>query len=475
VTKVSRRRPLRPGLATALKVTRPAALTPATALRSVASQSQTGALSPSQAAPAVQPLLERARTQWQHGDWASLAQLDVDAIAGHPDRAKLALLAAAGRQQAGDTEGVRRLIRQALAWGCSQRLASQVLIAGVHNLLGRAASLRGDEERAGRHFEAAVQTADPATDVKLLAHARAVRELVDLGLLPQASAYISAANEAIKRQEDTAAAHAAAHRKVVDIELDVLRERIASLQQQLAQAKREAAIVSPMPGAALAKPPATAATDGKRYYGLNGLDRKLEAYIDFDKGYFVELGANDGVAQSNTLYFEKQRGWRGVLIEPILHSFLKCQANRAADNVFFCAACVSEDYTEPYVRLTYANLMTAPLGVDGDIPDPDEHARSGAIYMAKGERPVEVLAAARTLSSLLEEAGAPAEMDLLSLDVEGGELEVLRGLDPARHRFRYILVECRDEKRLSTNLRGAGYKLVDRLSHHDYLYAYTPT
>jgi hypothetical protein len=43
----------------------------------------------------------------------------------------------------------------------------------------------------------------------------------------------------------------------------------------------------------------------RRYYGLNGLDEKLESYVGYDGGFFVEIGANDGVTQSNTLYFEQ--------------------------------------------------------------------------------------------------------------------------------------------------------------------------
>ncbi len=36
-----------------------------------------------------------------------------------------------------------------------------------------------------------------------------------------------------------------------------------------------------------------------KYTALNELDKKLEKYLDFDHGYFVELGANDGLTQSN--------------------------------------------------------------------------------------------------------------------------------------------------------------------------------
>lgn len=416
--------------------------------------------------------LERARAQWQYGDWESLRAMDVAALSNHTDRAKLALLAAAGHLQSGELDAARALLRRAADWGCSKRLVSQVLVASVHNVLGRAASIAGREDKARLHFEQSVATVNPTTDTRLLGHARSVREMVRLGMLPQAAAYVSDAASAA-RQPQLAAAHARAHQKVVDLEVDWLRDRVVQLQKQVyaAGAAKAPATLVKAPAGTPAPPPASPPADQKKFHGLHGLDRKLEAYLGYDGGYFVELGANDGVDQSNTLYFERERGWRGVLIEPILHNFLKCQANRASDNAFFCAACVSAEYEEPYVRLTYSNLMTTPHGVDSDIGDPAAHARSGAVYLKPGEQPVEVMAVARTLSSVLDEAGAPAEMDLLSLDVEGGELEVLKGLDHGRHRFRYILVECRDPQRLGRFLADAGYVLVDKISQHDYLYA----
>jgi FkbM family methyltransferase len=422
------------------------------------------------AAPWGDALMERARTQWQYGDWDSLRAIDVAALGGHPERAKLALLAAAGHLQAGNGDDARALLRQAVEWGCSRRVVSQVLVAGVHNALGRAASVAGLEDKARGHFESSIAVVHPSTDVKLLGHARAVREMVSLGMLPQAAAHIGQAADRLK-QPQQAAAHARAHQRVLDLEVDWLRDRVVQLQKQAQMGGKPPNLVKAPAGTA-APPAATSPMgEGKKYHGLHGLDRKLEAYLGYDGGFFVELGANDGVDQSNTLYFERERGWRGVLIEPILHNFLKCQGNRAADNAFFCAACVSSDYEEPYVRLTYSNLMTTPHGVDSDIADPAAHARSGAVYLKPGDQPVEVMAVARTLSSLLDEAGAPAEMDLLSLDVEGGELEVLKGLDHGRHRFRYMLVECRNPQRLASYLTDAGYVLIDKISQHDYLFA----
>lgn len=424
-------------------------------------------------APYDEMLLDRARTQWQFADWESLRAIEVDAVEQHPDRAKLALLAAAGQLQAGDSAAAKRLIQLAVAWGCNRRLVSGVLLSGLHNSLGRAATVAGNEDRAREHFEAAIRSVDPRNDVKLLAQARSVREKIGLGLLPQAAAQVARHRDELRGVE-LSHARAQAHRKVLDLEVDWLRDRVAALQRQMQLAGGTSASAAPSaaaPSSKPAAPPAASAGVNGDYFGLHGLDRKLEAYVDFDHGFFVELGANDGVSQSNTLHFEKRRGWRGVLIEPILHAFLKCRQNRATDNHFYCAACVPADYDKPYVALTYANLMTAPAGLDSDIADPRAHAESGSVYLPAGEATVDIMAPARTLQSILEDCSAPEVIDLLSLDVEGAELAVLQGLDHQRFRFRFMLIESRDVERLDSYLASHGYGLLDKLSQHDYLFA----
>lgn len=122
--------------------------------------------------PYDENLLERAKTQWQFGDWQSLAAIDHNSLEHHPERAKLALLTAAGHAQLGDMATARQLIDLAEDWGCSKRLIAQILIAGVHNSLGRAAANIGQEARAFAHFKDSVAIGTPGNDVKLLVTAR---------------------------------------------------------------------------------------------------------------------------------------------------------------------------------------------------------------------------------------------------------------------------------------------------------------
>lgn len=208
----------------------------------------------------------------------------------------------------------------------------------------------------------------------------------------------------------------------------------------------------------------------KRYFALNRLDRKLESYLDFDGGYFVELGANDGVSQSNSLYFEKYRDWHGVLVEPVPHNYLKCRKNRSTKTNIFCAACVAFDYTREFVRIAYCNLMSTPLGLESDLADSEQHLYLGQQFLKKEEIRFEFGAVARPLNDLLKEAKAPRNIDLLSLDVEGAELEVLKGIDFNEFEFSFMLIECRDFLRIEKYLSSKNYFLKEKLSRHDYLF-----
>ncbi len=127
-------------------------------------------------------LLEKARTQWQFGDWETLAGVSREQLQHHPDRAKLALLVAAGHCQVGNMQQARQFTRLADDWGASKKLISQVLISGVHNSLALVAGASNQSQRALSHFDQAISVGMPSGDAILLAQARRTFQLEKIGL-----------------------------------------------------------------------------------------------------------------------------------------------------------------------------------------------------------------------------------------------------------------------------------------------------
>lgn len=208
-----------------------------------------------------------------------------------------------------------------------------------------------------------------------------------------------------------------------------------------------------------------------QYFGLNQIDEKLEKYLNYENGYFIELGANDGVTQSNTLYFEKNRNWRGILVEPVPHNYLLCLKNRSSENKIYCNACVSNEFKEKFVEIIYSNLMSVSLIPDSDIKNAEEHAKNGIQFLNSSEKNFSFGAPAITLDEIFEKSKSPNLIDFFSLDVEGAELDVLRGINHQIYRFKYILVESREFSKLQSYLSSNGYKFIESLSEHDYLFS----
>jgi FkbM family methyltransferase len=179
------------------------------------------------------------------------------------------------------------------------------------------------------------------------------------------------------------------------------------------------------------------------------MEAKIQQYLDFDGGVFIECGANDGYEQSNTYYLEKFRNWKGLLIEAIPDLFKSCKSVRPNAISLNCALGETDNGT---LTIRSENLISTIIQA---ADRSDSHRKYIQI-------------ASRTLSSVLDELGF-TRIDFFSLDVEGFELSVLKGLNSDRHHIRYILVETSNMEAVAAVL-GDNYKLVDQFSHHDYLF-----
>jgi len=113
--------------------------------------------------------------------------------------------------------------------------------------------------------------------------------------------------------------------------------------------------------------------------------------------------------------------------------------------------------------------MSVSNDLEKDIPE--NFIQNANLSLNKHIQNLKFGSIARTLSSILDESKAPQTIDLLSLDAEGAELAILKGIDFKKYSFKFMLIESRSPERLSEFLSQHGYNQIDQLSHHDYLFA----
>jgi FkbM family methyltransferase len=188
----------------------------------------------------------------------------------------------------------------------------------------------------------------------------------------------------------------------------------------------------------------------RKFNSINNLDKKLLKYLNFKDGFYIECGANDGVNQSNTWYFEKSLNWRGILIEPNKQIFKELKKNRSSKNIFKNVALVSEDFKNKNeeIYLTKNNLESKLTNVYNSINQK---------------------VATETLNNILKEFNIN-KINFFSLDVEGYEDEVLRGLNLNSFDIDYILIETNNLDKINSTLKNFNYILQENLSFHDYLF-----
>jgi FkbM family methyltransferase len=171
-------------------------------------------------------------------------------------------------------------------------------------------------------------------------------------------------------------------------------------------------------------------------------------------GYYVEVGAYDGVKMSNSYFFEQQ-GWRGMLVEADPELAEQCRAARPHAEVVNCAV-VSPD-APPTITFQVSDEHRSLSSLTFDQARRDTLAKlTGSVKLR------EITVPGRTLDAILDEHRVE-RIDFLTIDVEGHEWDVLRGFTIARWRPEIVILERNaqfPDLRIVRYMFGQGYSYL---------------
>ena len=170
-----------------------------------------------------------------------------------------------------------------------------------------------------------------------------------------------------------------------------------------------------------------------KFYSQQGEDRIIfeEIYNQNPPicGNYIELGAMDGITYSNTKFFADTYNWNGVLIEPVPNLYQHLIRNRPNDECYNFAITQEDGEVEflgNFATSARTDIMTPGFKAAW-------HGGNNNTYRVKST----------PISKLVPFEKYP-KIDFFSLDVEGGELDVLESFD-WRIDVHLILIEINAE------------------------------
>jgi len=167
----------------------------------------------------------------------------------------------------------------------------------------------------------------------------------------------------------------------------------------------------------------------------------------FKPGYYIEIGANDGFTLSNTLYLEEHFGWSGLLVD------------------------ANPKYQESLSQRKRATIINKAIGETSCVVQFVDAGLHGGVKKSldplhahhTDQCPV-ISVPCVTLQQMFNDADVPQVIDFLSIDVEGGEIPIVRQLVQNTRRVRCGCIEANDRKDdiviIKQLLNHAGYKIM---------------
>lgn len=196
----------------------------------------------------------------------------------------------------------------------------------------------------------------------------------------------------------------------------------------------------------------------KEFYSQYEQDKYLEENIfkGFKNGFFIDIGAHDGISLNNTLYFEKYNNWNGINIEPIKSVYDKLIINRPKNNNINCAICNFDGETEFICNTGYTEMIS---GIK-DYFDPRHFERLQNENRDNGSTSEIIKVITKRLETICDENNI-SHINYISIDVEGAEFEVIKSIN-----FEKVFVDVIE---FENNYNDTSIPIVDYLENKNFV------
>ena len=158
------------------------------------------------------------------------------------------------------------------------------------------------------------------------------------------------------------------------------------------------------------------------------------------ENFFVEIGAFDGITYSTTKYFEDCLNFNGIAIEASPGNYEKLKKNRKCIVLNYAVDCVSGESKKLKEDGVYSKFVES------------EDESNFTKVMTKSVR------------EIFEEFNCPLNIDFVSIDTEGNEYEILKGIDLEKYNIKILCIETNFDNNKSqlikTHLSKYGYQKV---------------
>jgi FkbM family methyltransferase len=202
------------------------------------------------------------------------------------------------------------------------------------------------------------------------------------------------------------------------------------------------------------------------YFGQFFQDKFIANFYNYKKnGVFVDIGAHDGVFHSNSYFFEKYLNWTGICIEAMPSVFDELLKKRKC----ICRnVCLSNDNGfETFILIHNGKGYIDGLSGIKKFMSQDHLASIKNIAKNANLLIDEIIIKTISINDVLQESNI-YNIDYFSIDIEGGELEILKNLNFDKFNIKIIDVENNyASKELRDFIISKGFKLLKRLGVDD--------